>query len=128
MSPALVRWPPRSVRGGFTLVELLVVLVLLALLSGVAGVAFVPRAPRVTWRDRALEAIARARSDALARGEAVSITVAGPSGALRATAFPDGRVVADDLLAIEPATGRRVDSTDAAPTSHTAGGRREVAP
>lgn len=116
------RTPTSSARAGFTLVELLVVLVILALLSGVAGVALVRRAPAATWHDHAVEVVARARGDALARGEAVSITVAGPSGALHATAFPDGRVVADSLLGIDPATGRRVDTTGEAGAA-TVGGR-----
>ena len=128
MRRTLVRPRPLSNGDGFTLVELLVVLVLLSLLSGVAGVALVRRTPRVTWRDHAIEEIARPRSEALTRGAAVSITVVGPSGALRATAFPDGRVLADSLLAVESATGRHASPNDVGSASNTTGDRRAVAP
>jgi prepilin-type N-terminal cleavage/methylation domain-containing protein len=94
-----------SARRGFTLVELMVVLAVLGVMAGVAGLA----ARSLERSDPAAElaaAVAEARSQALRTRRPVERVVAGDSGALRLTAFPDGSVRADGPLGLDPLTGR----------------------
>lgn len=83
-------------RRGVTLVELLVVLAVLGVAAGVAGFSLLTRPTIGAARAGSLAA---ARREALATGRAVTVedTVDGRRRA--ATAFPDGRLVADSGLA-----------------------------
>lgn len=94
-----------ALRGGVTLIELIVTLALLAILSSVVGLSLNRAAPA-----RAVDArtarLAAARDEALRSGHAVSVTIVDGGRAYFATAFPDGRVLADPELGIEPLTGR----------------------
>jgi len=90
-------------RAGATLLELVVALSILAL----AGSLAVPALRRAadappTTRDR----IAAARRDALEHGRVVTLELRDSAGAHLLTAFPDGRVVADSALSVDPLTGR----------------------
>jgi len=90
-------------RAGATLLELVVALSILA----IAGSLAVPALRRAadappTTRDR----VAAARRDALEHGRAVTLELRDSTGAHLLTAFPDGRVVADTTLAVDPLTGR----------------------
>ncbi len=95
-----MRW-----QAGVTLVELLVVIALLGIVAGVVG---------VTWHTAtvlrpvppAAARVLAARDSALRTGRAVTIPLTGPGGAQTATALPDGRVLAEPGLGIDPFTGR----------------------
>jgi len=92
-------------RRGLTLVEMLVVLVLLGAIAGVATVAFAP--VRVPAPSPVLDALTAARRKAIGSGRAVTITIAQDSGPpALATAWPDGRIVADGAVPLDPFTGR----------------------
>jgi prepilin-type N-terminal cleavage/methylation domain-containing protein len=95
-----------SVRGN-TLVELLVVLAVLGIIAGVTGLTF-GRAPLRNPPDAADATIADARRQALRSGRSVTVTISSGDTLLAATAHPDGRVVADSLLAIDALSGRAV--------------------
>lgn len=99
-----------TARRGVTLIELLVVLVLLGMMAGVVGLAL-RSAHSVTQVDIVAIEAARARDSAVRSGRAVSLMIARDSQFFAATALPDGRVVADKKLAIDPLSG----ATDAAP-------------
>lgn len=93
-------------RHGFTLVELIVVIAIMAVIAGVGGVAFV----RLTRADDAPQSgtamVRAARREALRRGIAVTVADSAPGRApRRATAYPDGRVVADTVLGVDALTG-----------------------
>lgn len=93
---------PRS-RAGATLLELVVTLAILA----VAAAVVVPALRRAadappTLNDR----VAAARRDALEHGRAVTVQLRDSAGAHLLTAFPDGRVVADTGMALDPLNGR----------------------
>jgi prepilin-type N-terminal cleavage/methylation domain-containing protein len=95
-----------SVRGN-TLVELLVVLAVLGIIAGVAGLTF-GRARQPISPNAAEATIAEARRQALRSGRSVTVTIPSGDTLLAATAHPDGHVVADSLLAIDPLSGRAV--------------------
>lgn len=97
-------------RRGVTLIELLVVLVLLGMMAGVVGLALRSAHP-MSHVDVVALAAARARDSAVRSGRAVTVEIARDSQLFDATALPDGRVVADRKLAIDPLSG----ATDAAP-------------
>lgn len=93
-------------RRGFTLVELIVVVAIMAVLAGVGGIAFV----RLTRADDAPQTSAAmvraARREALRRGVPVTVADSAPGRPpRRATAWPDGRVVADTALGVDALTG-----------------------
>lgn len=91
---------------GFTLVELIVVVAIMAVLAGVGGIAFVrlSRADDAPESDAAM--VRAARREALRRGVAVTVADSAPGRApRRATAYPDGRVVADTTLRVDALTG-----------------------
>ena len=93
-------------RAGFTLVELVVVVAIMAVIAGVGGIAFVrlSRADDVPPTGAAI--VRAARREALRRGVAVTVADSAPGRApRRATAFPDGRVVADTALGVDALTG-----------------------
>ena len=103
-----------SPRTGVTLIELIVVISLLAVASGVSVVAL-RRARPPSKRELAIARVMAARDSALRTGRTVSIAVqdslAGAARALSATAYPDGRVVSDAALGIDPLTGRPAHAT-----------------
>jgi prepilin-type N-terminal cleavage/methylation domain-containing protein len=96
-------------RTGVTLIELIVVIALLAVASTVSVVAL-RRARPPSVREAAIAHVMSARDSALLTGRRVSIaledSVAGVLRSLPATAYPDGRVIADAVLGIDPLTGR----------------------
>jgi prepilin-type N-terminal cleavage/methylation domain-containing protein len=93
-------------RSGVTLVELLVVLTILGVIAGVAGLAVRRAAP--TQADPRRGALAAARRLAIDSARVVSIDVGGDTAAgWRATAYPDGSVVADTGAGIDRLTGAR---------------------
>lgn len=95
---------PHSVRRGVTLLELMVTLALLAILAGVVGLS-VGRAGPARTVDARTAQIAAARDSALRSGHAVTITLVDSGRVASVTALPDGRVLADPGLEIDPLTG-----------------------
>lgn len=89
---------------GVTLVELLVVLLLLGLLSGVVGLTL-GSTPHVAALDPVMVEVLAARDSALRVGHPVTISLIIDGGSHRATAFPDGRVLTDAPLDIDPLSG-----------------------
>jgi hypothetical protein len=89
--------------------ELIVVIALLAIVMGVSVVTL-RRARPPSVHERAIAQVMAARDSALRTGHAVSIVVedsaAGATHPLAATAFPDGRVISEAALNIDPLTGR----------------------
>ena len=97
-------------RRGVTLLELMVTLALLAILAGVVGLSLQRGGPaRVV--DARTARIAAAREEALRSGHAVSVTFVDSGHTHTATAYPDGRVLADPALGIDPLTGRVREDT-----------------
>ena len=98
-----------TLRGGVTLLELIVVIALLGVIAGVTGIAL-HRATPVTGVGREAALVTTARDSALRSGRVVTIelrvSALGARRSATATAFPDGRVVADPVLNIDPLTGR----------------------
>ncbi len=105
-------------RRGVTLIELLVVLMILGLMAGIVGLSFTrdEPAPDAGTLAAAHDTIAAARRSAIAGGMPVAITVlvnragehdAGPQ-TYRATALPDGSVIADAALGIDRLSGRPI--------------------
>lgn len=93
-------------RTAFTLVELVVVVAVLAIVASVGGVAFAQL--RARDGDPSFESrVQAARRDALRSGVMVQVIDSAPGRAPRlATAFPDGRVVADRASGGEWLAGR----------------------
>jgi general secretion pathway protein H len=94
----------REKRRGVTLVELMVVILLLGLLSGVVGLSMGSR-PRVPSLDPATVAVLQARDSALRTGHPVTIAFSHEGSAHHATAYPDGRVISDATIGIDPLSG-----------------------
>lgn len=89
---------------GVTLVELIITLTVMATLAAVVTVAIVER-PRM--EDRELDSLLTgARQRALETGRSVTIRLSVRGQPAFATALPDGRVVADAVLRVDPLTGR----------------------
>ena len=102
----MTRHAVRRPRCGFTLVELVVVVAIMAVLAGVGGIAFVRLARADDAPPAGATLVRAARREALRRGVAVTIADSAPGRApRRATAYPDGRVVADTALGIDALTG-----------------------
>jgi prepilin-type N-terminal cleavage/methylation domain-containing protein len=94
-------------RAGVTLVELIVVIALLGVIAGVTGLAF-QRARPVVGADAVAALASVARDSALRTGRTVTLRISA-LGARRSadlTAYPDGRVIADPSLGIDPLSGR----------------------
>jgi prepilin-type N-terminal cleavage/methylation domain-containing protein len=108
-----------SAAAGATLIELIVVLAVIGITFAVVGMAFRdararPRDGRVSQRDQ----IARARREALQSGTPQRVIVRDSDATYAATAWPDGRVIADSTLdvltGIDPLSGRiSLETTDA---------------
>ncbi len=115
-------------RNGVTLVELLVVLAILGLMAGIVGLSFTrdEPVPDAGTLAAAHDTIAAARRSAIAAGLPVAtmvlVTRAGEGDAgpqtYRATALPDGSVIADAALGIDRLSGRPI------PSGHQRGGSR----
>jgi len=88
---------------GVTLVELMVVLVLLGLMAAVVGLAWHPDSPS---RERHRDAIGEARHRALETGTLVRLEVTVDGRTYTIAALPDGRLIAPDVLQLDPLTGR----------------------
>ena len=98
----------RRRRGGFTLVELLVVIALLTLVTGLSGVAMlrVRPDPATGWRGD-VESLRRA---AIRDGRASTKPVRRDDRTFVVTALADGRLVADSALHVDTATGEVRDA------------------
>ena len=91
-------------RLGTTLVELLVVIVLLGLMSGVVAIAI--HEPPNPPANQLASGLAAARDSAMRAGHATTVTLVVGGSARAATAFPDGRVIAEDGE-VDPRSGRQ---------------------
>ena len=89
---------------GVTLIELLVVLAVLAIMAAVVGLTVRP-ARAIRDVDAVHVQAAQARDSAVRSGHAVTITLTSDSQTVALTALPDGRVVADKRLAVDPLSG-----------------------
>lgn len=96
-------------RAGVTLIELIVVIAIIGMSAGVTALALRRAAP-VRGIDMARATVAAARDSALRSGRAVTVSIRLPvqtgTTLAFATARPDGRVLADSALAIDPLTGK----------------------
>lgn len=99
----MTRRPASGARGA-TLLELLVALAVVGAMAGVAGLAF--RAVDDAEPPTAREEVAIARRRAVAERRPVVLTVRQGERVVSVTAMPDGSVVADTALGIDPASGR----------------------
>jgi prepilin-type N-terminal cleavage/methylation domain-containing protein len=98
-------------RPGVTLIELIVVIAILGVMAGVAALG-VRGVRRPHGTDVAAALVAAARDSALRTGRPVAIALPDSARAPRhATALPDGRVIADADLGIDPFTGRASHAT-----------------
>lgn len=95
----------RRAQRGVTLIELIVVLALLGIMAGMAGLAFGAAEPLRPLDERTMR-IAAARHQAVQERRSVTVEFQADGGPYMATAWPDGRVVADPALGIELLTGR----------------------
>lgn len=93
-----------GVRRGVTLIELIVVILLLGLLAGVVGLTM-GSTPTVASLDAATVAVMQARDSALKTGHRVTIALSMAGRTNHATAYPDGRVLIDAPIAIDPLSG-----------------------
>src|SRR5690242_17553113 len=94
----------RGERQGVTLIELMVVILLLGLLAGVVGLTM-GSTPSVGSLDPTTVAVLQARDSALRTGHPVTIAFSDEGSAHHATAYPDGRVITDALIGIDPLSG-----------------------
>jgi prepilin-type N-terminal cleavage/methylation domain-containing protein len=92
-------------RPGVTLIELIVVLVLLSVLASVVVLA-IRSTPRAHPLDQANRKVLTARDSALRYGQSITTVVEIAGSQHVATAFPDGRVVADTALHIDELSGQ----------------------
>ena len=92
-------------RRGVTLAELMVVIVILGVMAGVTAVAFARREP-VTPMNPTLAVIAEARAKAIGTGQPATILLGAGDSLRLATGYPDGRVVTDAAVALDPLAGR----------------------
>ena len=90
---------------GITLIELIVAIALLAILTGVVGLA-ITRAPSVASADDISARISDARTDAITRGQPVTITISSSGLPRSVTALPDGSVLSDSGTLTDRLTGR----------------------
>lgn len=90
----------RVPRGGVTLLELLVTMAVLGIVAGVVSVTL--RRLDEPAPDSPASRVARARREAVASGRPVTVTI----DTMNATAWPDGSVVADSVLAVDRLSGR----------------------
>ena len=110
------RWRQRHGRPGATLIEMVAALALLALVAGVVTPAL--RDARHAPREERATLLAAARDTALREGRPVTIVVRLDGRVVAATAFPDGSVVADSALGLNPLTGSTVDGREGRRVDH----------
>jgi len=101
LSPGMAPRGHRA-RSGVTLIELMVVIVALAIMASVVSLA--TRA-RPTRRNDVGAQISAARTSALSTGRPVNVLVQSSSGVHVLTALPDGSVLADGSVHVNPLTG-----------------------
>ncbi len=95
-----------SGRSGVTLLELVVALAILAVAAGVTGLALRPAAPPDPDSVRAAR-IVEARRQAMRTRRPVRLALPLGDGRVAALrALPDGRVLADSTLGLDPLNGR----------------------
>lgn len=94
----------RGERQGVTLVELIVVILLLGLLAGVVELTM-GSTPTAASLGPTTVAVMQARDSALRTGRPVTIAFAHEGSAQHATAYPDGRVITNALIGIDPLSG-----------------------
>ena len=88
-------------RGGFTLVELLVVIALMTVATALAAAAWSPpRAPAPNTGP-----IAALRRRAIETGTAITASVTYRSRTVVVRAMPDGRILGAETLGIDPLSG-----------------------
>jgi Tfp pilus assembly protein FimT len=81
------------------------VIVILGVMAAVTGVAFMTRAP-VAAADTRLARVAKARAQAVQTGQTATLQLDMNGEAFLVTAFPDGRIVTDAPIVIDPLSGR----------------------
>jgi prepilin-type N-terminal cleavage/methylation domain-containing protein len=96
----------RRIRRASTLIELMVTLAVLSIVSAVATLALGGVASG-RLREDAWSAVTVARAQALREGRAVTLRLRAAGRVVVATAFPDGSIVADSALGLDPLTGQR---------------------
>lgn len=89
-------------RSGFTLIELIVVIAMLGIIAGVTAVSLRSPVDPATLENAEITAASRR---AIESGHPVSISVRRQQHVYAITAKPDGRVVADTALMLDPLTG-----------------------
>jgi prepilin-type N-terminal cleavage/methylation domain-containing protein len=94
-------------RPGVTLVELIVALALLGLIAAVASIA-IPSQHVHTASDDVTRTITDARQTAVASGHTATVTVTRNGAPHAVTALPDGAIIADSVLGIDPLSGAPV--------------------
>jgi prepilin-type N-terminal cleavage/methylation domain-containing protein len=98
-----------SARAGFTLIELLVVIAILSLMMGLSSMAFLragaSRAPDLPAQLLAL------RREAVHTGHPLTRALRRRETLYVVTVLPDGRVLADPALHLDPTTGVNADAT-----------------
>ncbi|MGH7621063.1 MAG: pilus assembly FimT family protein [Gemmatimonadaceae bacterium] len=97
-------------RAGVTLMELMVVLVILSVMAGVVALA-IRSEPPVRPTDAATARVLAARDSAVRTGHPVTMIVSIAGNERAATAYPDGRVVADSGMQLDPLSGGPSDAT-----------------
>jgi len=99
-----------SRRAGVTLLELILVLAILGLMAGIVGLA-APRIVTVAKADSATATAMDLRAKAIRSGHVVTGDVSMRSGIVAVSAYPDGRLLADSALRIDPLSGRVTHAT-----------------
>jgi prepilin-type N-terminal cleavage/methylation domain-containing protein len=94
-----------SRRAGVTLLELILVLAILGFMAGIVGLA-APRIVTITKADSATASAMELRALSIRGGHVVTGDVSMRSGIVVVSAYPDGRVLADSALRIDPLSGR----------------------
>lgn len=95
-------------RAGVTLAELMVVIVVLGVMAAVTAVAFARREP-VAAAIPTLASISAARAESIRSGKPETIRLDAANSPSIATAYPDGRVITNASVVIDPLTGRNSD-------------------
>lgn len=95
---------PDARRTGVTLIELIVALAVLGAITTVVTVA-IHRADPIPRQDPSLARAHAARTEAIATGRPQTFVIVSAKHVIHGTAFPDGSVVADDVLHIDLLTG-----------------------